>query len=74
MSTPALTPSRALLRHFAHKHLPEPLSEISAQCAHLALVMEANLRDGPEKTAGLRKLLEAKDCFVRAALPEDHPT
>ena len=24
--------------------------------------------DGPELTAGLRKLLEAKDCFVRAAL------
>lgn len=26
------------------------------------------LPDGPELTAGLRKLLEAKDCFVRAAL------
>lgn len=25
--------------------------------------------DGPELTAGLRKLLEAKDCFVRAVLP-----
>jgi hypothetical protein len=26
------------------------------------------LPDGPELTAGLRKLLEAKDCLVRAAL------
>lgn len=26
------------------------------------------LPDGPELTAGLRKLLEAKDCFVRAAV------
>ena len=26
------------------------------------------LPDGAEKSAGLRKLLEAKDCFVRAAL------
>jgi hypothetical protein len=26
--------------------------------------------DGPELTAGLRKLLEAKDCIVRAALPD----
>lgn len=72
MTAPA-SPSRQLLRHFAHKHLPEPLSEISAHCARLAILMEANLRDGPEKTAGLRKLLEAKDCFVRAALPEDPP-
>lgn len=28
----------------------------------------ADLEDGPELTAGLRKLLEAKDCFVRAAV------
>ena len=27
------------------------------------------LPDGEEKSTGLRKLLEAKDCFVRAALP-----
>jgi hypothetical protein len=26
--------------------------------------------DGPEAAAGLRKLLEAKDCAVRAALSE----
>jgi hypothetical protein len=28
--------------------------------------MEETLPDGPEKSAGMRKLLEAKDCFVRA--------
>jgi len=33
----------------------------------LALDMVEKL-EGPELTAGLRKLLEAKDCFVRAAL------
>jgi hypothetical protein len=27
--------------------------------------------DGAEATAGLRKLLEAKDCFVRAALVKE---
>ena len=26
------------------------------------------LKEGPEKTTGMRKMLEAKDCFVRAAL------
>lgn len=66
-----MSPSQQLLRHFAHNHLPGPLSEISAHCSRLAWLMESNLPDGPEKTAGLRKLLEAKDCFVRAALPED---
>ena len=30
-----------------------------------------NLVDSPELTAGLRKLLEAKDCFVRASLDLD---
>lgn len=28
-------------------------------------------QDSPELTAGLRKLLEAKDCFVRASLDEN---
>lgn len=27
--------------------------------------------DGPELTAGLRKLLEAKDCLVRAAIESE---
>lgn len=55
---------------FAFDHLPDgPLRETSARVAGLAGIMVRNLPDGPELTAGLRKLLEAKDCFVRAALP-----
>mgnify|MGYP000341989858 CR=1 FL=1 len=34
----------------------------------LAKQMNESLYDGPEKSAGLRKLLEAKDCLVRAKL------
>jgi hypothetical protein len=30
--------------------------------------MESILPAGAEKSAGLRKLLEAKDCFVRAQI------
>lgn len=41
---------------------------MSRDCAELADRMVERLDDGPELTAGLRKLLEAKDCFVRAAL------
>jgi hypothetical protein len=60
--------SQSLLRYFAWKHLPGSLQGVSSLCGRLAEQMEELLPDGPEKTAGLRKLLEAKDCFVRAAL------
>ena len=56
-----------IMRYFAYKHLPEHLQAISKPLGELAIVM-SSLPDGPEKSAGLRKLLEAKDCFVRAAL------
>jgi hypothetical protein len=58
----------AILRYFEYGHLPTPLADISAQTAQLAGATVAALPDDPELTAGLRKLLEAKDCFVRAAL------
>lgn len=48
--------------------LPGLASEIAHQHHIVASTMIAHLPDGPELTAGLRKLLEAKDCFVRAAL------
>jgi hypothetical protein len=60
-----------LRRYFAHAHLPAVLAEVSRPCAELADAMIAALPDGPELTTGLRKLLEAKDCFVRAALPPE---
>lgn len=47
---------------------PEALDGIRRQCQALAVIMVMTLPDGPELSAGLRKLLEAKDCFVRAAL------
>lgn len=57
-----------LLRYFASDHLKTPLRQVSAECRDLAHRMARDLPDGPELSAGLRKLLEAKDCFVRAAL------
>jgi hypothetical protein len=57
-----------LARFFAYDHLPEPLATVSAYSHHLAEAMIRDLPDGPELTTGLRKLLEAKDAFVRAAL------
>lgn len=58
-----------IARYFEYDHLPAPLQAISKPCHDLAAEMIAALPDGPELTAGLRKLLEAKDCFVRANLP-----
>lgn len=58
----------ALLRYFAYDHLPPKLQVVSKPFATLALSMVDTLPAGPEVTAGLRKLLEAKDCAVRAAL------
>jgi hypothetical protein len=56
------------VKFFAYAHLPERLQVISKPIGELAKQMDESLPDGPEKTAGLRKLLEAKDCFVRAQL------
>lgn len=56
------------IKYFAYEHLPAHLQEISKPLGDLARQMENKLPDGPEKSAGMRKLLEAKDCFVRAAL------
>lgn len=51
---------------FDYAHLPPDLRDISAQLHVVAQNMVNHLQDGPELTAGLRKLREAKDCFVLA--------
>ena len=59
----------AVLRYFAFAHLPAgPLRDTSEKFHILAEDLADALPSGPELTAGLRKLLEAKDCAVRAAL------
>lgn len=56
------------IKFFEYAHLPPKLQAVSKPIGDLAKEFEASLPDGPEKSAGMRKLLEAKDCFVRAAL------
>lgn len=58
------------IKYFSYEHLPEKLQEVSKPICELAQLMEKILPDGPEKSAGMRKLLEAKDCFVRSALEQ----
>ncbi|EEE6681719.1 TPA: hypothetical protein L0X66_004759 [Citrobacter freundii] len=57
-----------IMKYFAYAHLPAHLQEVSKPIGELAELMDSALPDGPEKSAGLRKLLEAKDALVRAKL------
>ena len=61
---------KSLLKFFTHEHLPKPLAEVSKPFCELAHRMALSL-SGPEATVCLRKLLEAKDCAVRARLAAD---
>lgn len=60
-------------KYFAFTHLPPKLQAVSKPIGELAMSLELMLPDGPEKSAGMRKLLEAKDCFVRCALDMPEP-
>jgi hypothetical protein len=57
-----------LLQFFAFDHLPIALRPVSEPFHVLAYQIVRDLPRNPERTVALRKLLEAKDCAVRAAL------
>lgn len=62
-----------IMKYFEFAHLPQHLQAVSGDVYAVACSMDAQLPDCAEKSAGLRKLLEAKDCFVRAALEKQNP-
>lgn len=55
---------------FNFGHLPPKLQIVSEPFFQLMDTMENEIIDSPEKEMGMRKLLEAKDCFVRAKLQQ----
>ncbi len=59
-----------LLKYFKYDHLPEHLQLVSKPFSDLAhqLVQNQDVEDMAELTAGLRKLIEAKDCAVRSLI------
>lgn len=57
-----------MMQFFAYAHLPEHLQAISRPFGELAQTLVDTLPRNPERTAALRKLLEAKDCAVRASI------
>jgi len=65
-----------ILSFFKYDHLPAHLAEVSKPFAELANKMAETLPAGAEVSAGLRKLVEAKDCMVRAMIvaPKEEQT
>lgn len=61
-------PADRMLQFFEYAHLPERLQKISKPFGELAENICMTLPPNPERTVALRKLLEAKDCAVRAQL------
>lgn len=57
-----------LLQFFTYAHLPSHLQEISRPFSELARDLVRTLPNNPERTKALDKLLESKDCAVRASM------
>jgi len=55
-----------LLKLFKYEHLPDNLRNVSVLFSVLANHLADELPSNPETTVALRKLLESKDCAVRA--------
>lgn len=69
------TNNNQIMQYFSYSHLPAHLQAISKPFCDTANWVNDNLPDSAEKSVCLRKLLEAKDAGVRAALPapEENP-
>lgn len=63
-----------LLQFFEYAHLPEHLQAVSKPFGELAKHIDATLPSNAETTVALRKLLESKDCAVRALLEKPEPS
>jgi hypothetical protein len=59
-----------MLQFFRYDHLPDKLQAASKPFGILAQDLINTLPRNTERTEALRKLLEAKDCAVRAVLYE----
>jgi len=60
-----------LIQFFGYTHLPPDLQEVSEHFHALAMTIVRLLPRNAERTVALRKLLEAKDCAVRARVWRD---
>ena len=56
-----------IMKYFKWSHLSPDLQFMLQGICDAAVYLDRNLPHSAEKSEGLRKLLEAKDCFKRAA-------
>lgn len=61
-------PIDELLSFFEYQHLPNHLQSVNRRLGTLGRKLAEECGTNRETVAGLRKLLEAKDCFVRAKI------
>lgn len=57
-----------ILQYFSYTHLPKALQDVSQPICILAYDMANSLPQNTELIVGMRKLLEAKDAFVRSVV------
>ena len=60
-----------MMQFFSWQHLPPHLQKISEPFHEMAMNIIVNIPPNPERAVALRKLLEAKDCAVRASIYKD---
>jgi hypothetical protein len=69
MSDPhPVQPPEHIMQFFGYSQLPAHLQDVSKPFGELAQHIVNTIPRNPERTVALRKLLEAKDAAVRAAL------
>jgi hypothetical protein len=57
-----------ILQFFKWDHLPDILQDVSRPFGLLAFKVYVETPRNPERTVALRKLLESKDCAIRAMI------
>lgn len=70
-ATEYLKSTDRMLQFFKYEHLPPYLQVVSKPFHDLACLIVGTHPSNAERTAGLRKLLEAKDCIVRCSIYKD---
>jgi len=65
---PDLLHSHGILQFFAYEHFPPETHEVGRMFGELAQWIEASIPSNMQKWSALEKLLESKDCAVRALL------
>ena len=63
-----MRPAERLLKWFPGAHPNRRVNTVQAEFKEFAERMDALLPESAEKTVGLRKILEGKDCLVRACI------